>query len=271
MITASYLFSKEKYEKGDEKCFYCGLPCGTKYGKKDYVKKTFTNRDIVKYPCSDYVCGCCIESLRTGGDDIVLIDGDIKTGRSASPRMYSWILTGKENYGFTKKHLDFCREKLLNPPEPPFSIILSDSGQKQLIFRSQVNYDRDFYSVQLEDKQIDVEKSLLKEYLDKAILICAAIGKKSLSEPDRFNNYKNCIEVYGSESPLVEWLEIYSSPLGELAAWICPGKEECKNDNIVSGRISEKVSRDCRQEQEPAGNGRTGNKGRDNQILFNFA
>lgn len=271
MMTASYLFAKEKHNRGDHKCFYCGLSCGNEYAKKDYVKDTFTNRDIVKYPISNYVCGCCVESLRTGGEDIILIDGDIKAGRSASPRMYSWILADDKKYGFTKRHIEFCRNMLLDPPNPPFSIILSDSGQKQLIFRAGINYERDFYVVQFEEDEIKVERKVFSEYLKKATVICAAIGKKSLLDPDRFINYKNCIELYGSELPLVEWLEIYSSPMGSLAAWVCPGKEECLNDDFVSGRIPKEISGDCRPQQEIAGDGRTSDKGRSDQILFNFA
>ena len=38
---ASYFFNTKK--NCDNKCYYCGGPCGNHFLTKDYVKKTFTN------------------------------------------------------------------------------------------------------------------------------------------------------------------------------------------------------------------------------------
>ena len=268
-LTAPYLFAPKKYNPGKEKCFYCGIDCGKEYKKIDFVKPTFTNRDIVKNPCSDYVCGCCVESMITGWD-VTLIDGDHKTDRSGTPRFFSWILSETGNHAFSKRHLDYAREKIKRPPEPPFSIILADTGQKQLIFRAPVNYDKSMFVILLEEKEIEVIPELITEYLQKAELISAACGKKSLMEPDQFNNWKNVIELYGSEVPLVEWISIYQTPMGELAAWLCPGKEEALNGNFVSGRIQKGACRDCGPEEAIAGNGGENSQGRSNQIVFDF-
>ena len=238
MITASYLFKSEKYNLGENNCFYCGNNCDEQYTKKKFVKDSFTNRDIVKYPGSDFICGCCVESL-SGIYEVEQIDGTKKSGRAGQPRMYSWILTEKKQSAFTKKHLFFARENIFFPPDPPFSIVLADSGQKQLIFRTPVNFDKVCFDVMLEEKIINVKPKILKSYLDKAILCSAAIGKIALKNPDKFNNYRSIIEMYGNEVPLVEWMEIYNSPMGELAAWLCPGKKEAlKNGNVISRRIS---------------------------------
>jgi CRISPR type IV-associated protein Csf1 len=271
MITASYLFAPDKYNPGEHVCFYCGLPCDETYKKKEYVKNTFTNRDIVRYPGSDYVCGCCVASLITG-DTTTLIDGDVKTGRGGSPRMYSWILSSSGNHAFSKRHIDFARESILNPPEPPFSIILADSGQKQLIFRASVNHDRERYVLLLEEKRIEVDTEILRDYLDKAVLCSAAIGKIALKDPDHFINYKNVIEFYGSEEPLIEWINIYSSPMGMLAAWLCPGKQEAQeNGNVISRRIPSEVGGISGPITEDAGDGGESCQGRSNQILFDLA
>jgi len=241
MITASFLFSNKKYKNGEEKCFYCGLNCDKTYTKEEYVKNTFTNRDIVRYPGSNFICGCCVESL-AGNYEVEQIDGIVKNGRAGQPRMYSWLLTEQKREAFTKKHLAFARENILNPPTPPFAIILADSGQKQLIFRAPVNYDKINFVVMLEEKYIKVNPIILNIYLEKAILCSAAIGKIALKNSDEFNNYKNIIEYYGSEVPLVEWMEIYNTPMGELAVWLCPGKKEAEeNGNVISRRISQEV------------------------------
>lgn len=242
MITASYLFASDKYISGNEKCFYCGIDCNEKYTKKEYVKDTFTNRDIVKYPGSDYICGCCVDSL-AGNYEVQQIDGTTKSGRAGQPRMYSWILTKEKKYAFTKKHLGFARENIIFPPAPPFSIILAESGQKQLIFRGVVNYEKDNFVVMLEEKYIEVNIQKIKTCLEKAILCSAAIGKIALKNPEEFNNYKSIIDYYGDEVPLVEWVEIYKTPMGQLAAWLCPGKKEAEeNGNVISRKVSKEIS-----------------------------
>ncbi len=268
MKTASYLFNKKKYNPGNNKCFYCGLDCDETYTKKEYVKHTFTNRDIVKYPGSNFVCGCCVDSLR-GLSKTRQIDGTIKTGRGGAPRIYSWVLTENKKIAMTKKHLRVLRRICINPPAPPFSIILTDSGKKQLIFRTPVNYDRDNYALFLEDKKINVNKELLKGYLKKAIIVSAAIGKIALKTPDKFINYKNIIELYSSEIPLVEWLGIYASPLGELAAWLCPGKEE-SNGIIISSRIQTEACGVKGPIEKFTGNGTENNQRRSDQVLLDF-
>jgi len=269
MITASYLFAKYKYNPGNNKCFYCGLSCDETYIKKEYVKHTFTNRDIVKYPGSDYVCGCCVESL-LGLSKTKQIDGTVKEGRGGAPRIYSWLLTENKKIAMTKKHMRVLRRIILNPPKPPFSIILADSGKKQLIFRAPVNHDRNIFSVLLEEKTIEVNRKLLKIYLKKGIIVSAAIGKIALKKPDQFVNYKNIIEKYNSELPLVEWLEIYTSPLGELAAWLCPGKEE-SNGIIISKGIQAEIGRPKRFIKESPRNGAKNNQRGSDQVLFDFA
>lgn len=268
MITASYLFAKEKYNLGNENCFYCGINCNEKYTKEEYVKKTFTNRDIVKYPGSDFVCGCCIESMNEyyGTKQI---DGTVKQGRGGSPRIYSWILTENKKIAMTKRHMRVLRRICLNPPSPPFSIVLSESGHKQLIFRTPVNYNKDIYSILLEEKEILVDRKKLKQYLDKAIIVSAAIGKIALKTPDYFNNYKNVIEKYGTETPLIEWIKIYSSQLGELAAWLCPGKDD-SNAIIISKGIQTEACGIERPIKELAGNGTKSNKTGIDQALRNF-
>lgn len=271
IITASYLFAKEKHNLGIHKCYYCGLPCGEEFTKKEYVKNTFTNRDIVKYPGSDYVCGCCVESLITGYTT-KLIDGEIKTGRGGSPRMYSWVLTLNKKIAMTKRHLRVLRRICFCPPEPPFSIILSDSGQKQLIFRAPVNHDRTVFSLLLEEKVILVNPEILKDYLQKAVMISASCGKPSLKNPDNFNTYKNVIEYYGNENPIVDWINIYKTPMGELAAWLCPGKEDAKNDgNVISRRVSPETGGIDRRIPEHLGDGERGSKIRSDQALLDFA
>lgn len=234
-MTASRLFDPEAHNPGENRCYYCGLSCDDQYPVSDHVKDTFTNRNIVKYPGSKYVCGCCVASLITI-TETELIDGEIKKGRGGAPRTYSWVLSSSGNFAFSKKHLYFARESLLNPPEPPFSIILSDSGKKQIIFRSPVNYDRSVFVVQFEEDQVEVTTEF-EQILMLATHISAAIGKKQMTDPNTFNVFRQCIEFFGDENFIDQWIGVFSTPMGRLASWVCKGKGDARNEDFISGRF----------------------------------
>jgi CRISPR type IV-associated protein Csf1 len=269
-MTASELFAGDHHNPGTHKCFYCGASCDDKYKAKDYVKPTFTNRDVVKYPGSEYVCAGCVESMSESATT-KQIDGTIKTERSGAPRLYSWIITKNKKIACTKKHLRVLRRAVLSPPEPPFSIVLTESGQKQIIFRSIVNYDRDVFYVTLDERNTKVIRNRFKKYLQCAVLCSAAIGKKGLKNPEDFFNYKSIAELYGNGDLLLEWVNYYLTPMGVLAAWLCPGKEEAlKNENVISRRVQEKDCGSFRPFEGTAANGTTSDQRRRDQVLFDF-
>lgn len=268
IITASRLFAPEKHKPGDHRCYFCGLDCDESHRTKDHVGPSFTNRADVFYPSSGYVCGCCVASTQ-GLSETTDISGETRTGRAGAPRMYSWVLTEKGNTAFNKKHLEFARQTVINPPDPPFSIILADSGQKQLIFRAPVNFDRNFFCVLLEDQRIEVEPEKIKIALEKALLVSAACGKKALSDPDKIGTYISCCDFWGDEQHLENWIEIHNTPAGKLAAWLCKGRDDARLDQFISGRIQKEIGvrvdqpTEIREQRKPEATG--------NQLLFNFA
>lgn len=270
IITASKLFATDAHNHGENRCYYCGLDCDDTYPTAEHVKPTFTNRDAVKFPGSKYVCGCCVASLITI-TTTTLIDGDVKIGRAGAPRTYSWVLSGSGNVAFSKKHLDFARSSLLDPPVPPFAIILADSGKKQIIFRSPVNHDRYHYVVQFEEEQIEVTPGF-QSILVLATKISAAVGKKQMLEPNTFNVYRQCIDFFGDETVLTEWIEVYSSPMGRLAAWVCKGKDDARNENCVRGRVQETTSWGGGLPEHGNGQGGDGEcEAASDQLLLDFA
>lgn len=249
MITASSLFSSKKY-LGNEKfrCYYCGAPCGDEYRTKDYVKDTFTNRDIVKFPGSPYVCTGCVESLGQGPDEILMIDGTVKVrenSRGMQPHLYSWILTQDKKLAATKAHISFLRETILNPPEPPFAIILADSGQKQLIFRAPVAMSREVFQVMLEDAVIEVNPEQLLDRLALALPIVAALGKPALLDEITVSSCIQYHKYFGDIDALEKWLEVKNEPLSRLAAWLSKNKEDAQNEYqpIDRGTVPAKIGR----------------------------
>jgi CRISPR type IV-associated protein Csf1 len=242
IITASYLFAGF-LEKGPYKCFYCGNDCNDKYPAKKYVGDKFTNRDVVRRPQSQYVCNCCAMANGKGKDEYEMINGEKKarqSSRGMEPRLYSWVLTQKKKLAATKSHIEQLRNTILSPPNPPFSIILSDCGQKQLIFRAPVSHSRDVYEVMLEDKIITVEPAKLQGLINIAKSVCVVTGKKMLDESENINYAIKYYSVFEDLNHYEEWLKVKDQPLAKLAAWLIPNKEECTNEAINSGRIAAK-------------------------------
>jgi hypothetical protein len=177
-------------------------------------------------------------SLGGGWEDLQMIDGTTKpftTPRGMAARMYSWLIMSQppclalpwaqsHRFAFTKAHIATIREILVNPdmlPEPPFVVVLSDSGQKQLIFRAPVALSKDVFEVMLEDQPIRMTPAGLKERLELAAAISTKMGKPALKEIASFSFYTRA-QKYGIVTELEEWAQVQHEPLSQLAAWLAP-------------------------------------------------
>ncbi|EMO53921.1 hypothetical protein [Leptospira noguchii] len=222
-------FDKTLYRSGDYKCYYCGSSCNQNFSVKEYVKKTFTNRDIVAQPASMYVCGGCVASFAEK-ITVQLMDDEIRDTQRV--RQYSWIITENSKIAATKKHIKELREVILNPPNPPFLIVLADSGQKHLIFRSKIAYSKDIFPVTLEDQVILVRSNVLRERIEMLKPIIAATGKPAISDFVSVNLAISVIEYHGKigEKYLEEFLSVKDDALTKLALWLAPNKEDCSNE-----------------------------------------
>lgn len=234
MLTSSTFFNNQFYETGNHNCFYCGASCSEKYTTKEYVKETFTNRDIVYRPSSKFVCGGCVASFQEK-TTITLINGETRDGQRI--RQYSWFITKEKATPFTKAHIHLVREIITNPPEPPFAFIFAESGQKHLIFRSKIALDKENFVVMLEEQYINVNVSLLKEILAFLIKPISCFGKIGILEEPSIGGLGLLFEKFQKEAEyIVERLnKIRTLPITKLAVWLSPNKEDCTNlikDNI---------------------------------------
>lgn len=210
------------------KCFYCGNECDDKCHIKDFVKKTFTNYDIVMYPKSNYICDECVWAFGSKSQ-IQMIDGEIREG---NPRNYSWFITETKKIAFTKKHIEEIKYLMFHINVIPFKLILSDSGQKHLIFRASWNYDKDNYIVQFEEQKIVIN---LKDFAYRLFLcnnLSAAIGKVALLNPDKVQYAITVQKYYNNLKNYEEWLKIYKKPISQLAVWLAKNKQEAQNESI---------------------------------------
>jgi hypothetical protein len=242
-LTSSKLFAGSRHNPGDHRCYFCSADCNETYSSLEYVKDTFTNRDIVKYPQSKFVCQGCVESLGWGEDEMLMLDGSVKrreNNRGMAPRMYSWILTRESRIAFTKAHVSLIRNVLCDHvPEPPFSIIIADSGQKQLIFRAPVAMSREIFPVMLEDEVIEVTPVLLRERIALTTPIVAATGKPALFDDLTMGTFIAYEKYHGNIDALETWQKIQKEPLSRLAAWLSNNREEAQDEcpTVQRGRV----------------------------------
>lgn len=211
---------------GDQRCFYCGAPADGSHAAKEYVKDSFNGRDHVAVPSSSCVCEGCVICMRHKCE-LTLIDGQVKSGQMM--RTYSWVVTQDAAMAATKAHLPVLRSLCLSPPEPPYALILSDSGQKHLLYRGVVCRSKDRAILTLEGDRVDYATSELQSRLRLAGKLVAATGKPALKEPPTVRFGIAVMDRYPEtgERLLSEWDLVREQPLSALAAWLSPKKEEC--------------------------------------------
>jgi CRISPR type IV-associated protein Csf1 len=274
-MTASTLYAGSNHRPGPNRCYYCGSNCDDTHLSADLVKDTFTNRDIVAFPNSAFVCEGCASSLGAGPDEMEMLDGETRNrtnARGMQPRMYSWILSTGRRVAATKAHIALLRAVILNPPDPPFAIILADSGQKQLIFRAPIALSREVYPILLEDARIEVDVSALAIILPIAARICAGLGKPALLGDLGYGSYFRYEEYFGDTDGIERWLEIRDRPLSRLAAWLSPSKEDAQHEHpgIERPSVPAKTGRTHRPGPGIAGGGPGSGQAGCGQVLLDL-
>lgn len=159
-------------------CYLCGNPATKKLSLKD----TFTAHSLAKCPDSDKLCNRCHWAipLRCW----YFNPGKSKWNKLFS-RNWSWLFQddtliapkiegehteGKDTFAIvselpTRANI---RQWILEPPEPPFTIAIAESGQKHILPWAQQGLNRDRFPVQFEIDSLMIDRGefdeLIKNY-----------------------------------------------------------------------------------------------------------
>lgn len=210
-------------------CFFCGVDCPPDLLTKDYLSPAFNAGRTVAAPDSDFICESCVWFLQEKAT-INLANQERRENQKV--RSYSWVVSGSTRTAYTKAHLPELQAICLAPPAPPFKILLADSGQKHLFYRSEFNLSTDRFTVQLEETSVLVSPPAIAERLALTRQINESIGKfgKSfLSKSPSVNLAARLIEIFGAtegERIFENWVAVYPQPLTNLAVWLTPALKE---------------------------------------------
>lgn len=214
--------------RGAERCWYCGAACAPICERhiRHKVKKTCTIHQYARAPDSEYVCDGCWLVLDERAKVLVFGEGEEREGTRV--RSYSWVVTERAALAYTKAHIVELRRICLDPPSTPFGIVLSNSGQKHLLYMGHVNLCRDPLRILLEDETITYSVGSLRARLELSGMVCAAIGKPALVDCEPWRVFRACADRYADGVDVASsWLRIRSESLSRLAAWLTDRKEVC--------------------------------------------
>jgi len=262
-----YIKSKIKNITGSNNCFYCGAVCSDDFSIKEFVKKTFTGHNTVKRPNSQYICQGCVYCFNEKSE-ITLISGEKRENQK--PRSYSWLITEKATIAVTKAHLKEIRKFCLNPPGGLYAIVLSESGQKQLLYRGIVNSDKSQVILTLEEDIIKFIPSKLNDRIELCKKLIACTGKPALLQDMNFNFCNKVLEHF-EENLLMEWERVSQEPLSKLAIWLSPNKEMCQNEYNFTRGIPPKTGGAVKGVGNIKSDRSTGNQRDSDQVLFDFS
>lgn len=152
---------------GSEKASHDGhcAMCGVDYHQGDWVEPfdpgtTFTDFTALAYPQATHVCGACKalwrrEFMQTYSKVVVSSEG-----------MHTFASNDNQAYW------------LLEPPEPPFLMLISDQQLMHIVWKTPVSMSKDLYFVRLGEKTLSIRRPMLIAARDAAHRLSDAINAK---------------------------------------------------------------------------------------------
>ncbi|WP_347364487.1 type IV CRISPR-associated protein Csf1 [Vibrio vulnificus] len=182
----------------DSHCGICGGAIKAGDACDDMVlTKTFTNQNDLADMSAPYRCVGCAS---------VMADGRFQM------QLSSVVITPQAIYPFAKKvDRGFF---LINPPEPPFAMVIGVSKQQHVIWRSPINLNNRRFQIQLGDDRVAIRHSFLMEAVSavKSIHACdiaATIGNKTKikenASPFTFSDMKSACS---GQNEWVTWAKL---------------------------------------------------------------
>lgn len=143
-------YDAKQMEKVDSKCFLCGEPIQEGIPTKHVFSDVFTDWNRSKYPIGTHVCPACSFTILTN-----------PKGR-VSLRNFSFVAADKL---YLPNRIEM-RQFLIEPPNPPFLIVLAVSQKKHLAFKGTVSYSRDIFTVMLEETEVIINRKEFARLLE---------------------------------------------------------------------------------------------------------
>jgi len=135
------------------------------------LQDSFTGHSKAKVPNSKFLCQQCawvipmrVKYYNPNSQKEVLLFS----------RGFSWLLSKQESYPiFTGDRVNQLpsrakiRQWILDPPEPPFTIAIAESGQKHILFLSQEAHNKNRFPVLFELSLLDIDRVQFTQYLQQ--------------------------------------------------------------------------------------------------------
>ncbi len=225
---------------GEERCALCGAPADGSRTVKEWIKSSFTDRNLMARPASRFVCAGCALSLRENCE-VPLTDGTTVLRTTSAMRGSSWLISETKAMSANLGSLAALRDACLDPRsfagcESAWAIVLADSGQKHLIYRGVLNGPLGAgpdpaCCATLEGERIAYRPSELRDRIDLCSRLIAATGKPALAEAPSFRFAQSVMDHWGEDEGqrrLDMWVRVRRDPLSRLAAWLSPNREACR-------------------------------------------
>jgi len=154
-------------------CYLCGKSPAE---KPLFLKDSFTAHSLAACPWSKKLCARCEFAINTRAS---YWSQSKQKWSVLYARNWAWLYQGEtllspvfdgEIDGFpvvknlaTRKEI---RDWILNPPSPPFTICIPESGQKHTLFLAKENYSQSLFAVQFETDVVWIEKEKFTRHLE---------------------------------------------------------------------------------------------------------
>lgn len=145
------------------RCWLCGgATDGGGWPRAVAIADTFTNHNVAACPPSDTICQACVAT--SSGETWRAYcarrpDLGLKSVHPLSWRSYSHAIGPGVDGTAAHPARSGWRPFLLDPPPPPFLFVVAESGQKHLLFRSRVAWDREQFPVQVEEETVWLDRA----------------------------------------------------------------------------------------------------------------